>query len=47
MNVKNPTSCLARWALQLQQYNFKILHRLDSSKGKAMPYPIEGILVHQ
>ena len=35
MNVKDPTGRLARWALQLQQYDFEILHRPGSSNGNA------------
>ena len=35
MNVKDPTGRLARWALQLQQYNFEIQHRPGPSNGNA------------
>ena len=35
MNVKDPTGRLARWALQLQQYNFEIIHRPGSVNGNA------------
>ena len=35
MKVKDPTGRLARWALQLQQYNFEIIHRPGSSHGNA------------
>ena len=35
MNIKDPTGRLARWALQLQQYDFEILHRPGSSNGNA------------
>ena len=35
MNVKDPTGRLARWALQLQQYDFEILYRPGSSNGNS------------
>ena len=35
MKVKDPTGRLARWALQLQQYDFYILHRPGSSNANA------------
>ena len=35
MNVKDPTGCLVCWALQLQQYDFDILHRPGSSDANA------------
>ena len=35
MNVKDPTGRLARWALQLQQYDFEIVHRPGTSNGNA------------
>ena len=35
MKVKDPTGRLARWALQLQQYDFQIIHRSGSSNGNA------------
>ena len=35
MKVKDPTGRLARWALQLQQYDFDVLHRPGSSNGNA------------
>ena len=35
MKVKDPTGRLARWALQLQQYTFEIVHRPGSSHGNA------------
>ena len=34
-NVKDPTGRLARWALQLQQYDFEILHSPGSVNGNA------------
>ena len=44
MKVKDPTGRLARWALQLKQYNFQVIHRSGSSNGNAdalsrRPYP--------
>ena len=35
MRIKDPTSRLARWALQLQQYDFAIIHRAGTSNGNA------------
>ena len=35
MRIKDPTGRLARWSLQLQQYDFEIIHRAGSSNGNA------------
>ena len=35
MRIKDPTGRLARWALQLQQYHFDIIHRAGTSNGNA------------
>ena len=35
MKVKDPTGRLARWALQLQQYDFEIIHRPGVQNGAA------------
>ena len=35
MRIKDPTGRLARWALQLQQYHFDIIHRAATSNGNA------------
>ena len=35
MGFKDPTGNLARWALQLQQHDFAIIHRPDTSNGNA------------
>ena len=35
MKVKDPTGRLARWALQLQQYDFEIIHRPGAQNGAA------------
>ena len=35
MSVKDPTSCLAHWALSVQQYDFDIIHRLGITNGNA------------
>ena len=35
MNVKDPTGRLARWALQLQQYDFDIVYRPGPSNNNA------------
>ena len=35
MKVKDPTGRLARWALQLQQYDFEIIHRPSPQNGNA------------
>ena len=35
MKVKDPTGRLARWALQLQQYDFEIIHRPGRQNGAA------------
>ena len=35
MKVKDPTGRLARWALQLQQYDFEIIHRPGTQNGAA------------
>ena len=35
MKVKDPTGRLARWALQLQQYEFEIIHRPGIQNGAA------------
>ena len=45
MKVKDPTGRLARWALQLQQYDFQIIHRPGVQNGAAdalsrRPYPL-------
>ena len=44
MDIKGPTGKLARWALQLQQYDFDIIHQPGKSHGNAdalsrLPYP--------
>ena len=35
MSIKDPTGKLARWALQLQHYNFEIIHRPGACIGNA------------
>ena len=35
MNIKEPTGCLARWALLLQQHDFTIQHRSGLNNGNA------------
>ena len=35
MKVTDPTGRLARWALQLQQYDFEIIHRPGRQHGAA------------
>ena len=35
MKVRDPTGRLARWALQLQQYDFEIIHRAGTLNGNA------------
>lgn len=35
MNIREPTGRLARWALQLQQFDFEIVHRAGKSNGNA------------
>ncbi len=35
MCIKDPTGRLARWALQLQQYDFEIMHRSGSANANA------------
>ena len=35
MRIKDPTGRLARWALQLQQYDFEIIHRAGTANGNA------------
>ena len=35
MKVKDPTGRLARWALQLQQYDFEVIHRPGPQNGNA------------
>ena len=35
MSIRNPTGKLARWALQLQHYDFEIIHRPGASNGNA------------
>ena len=35
MGIKDPTGKLARWALQLQHYDFEIIHRPGKSNGNA------------
>ena len=44
MDIKDPTGKLARWALQLQQYDFDIIHQPGKSHRNAdalsrLPYP--------
>ncbi|CAF0725133.1 unnamed protein product [Brachionus calyciflorus] len=35
MNITDPTARLARWAIYLQAYEFKIIHRIGISNGNA------------
>eukprot|EP00794_Sanderia_malayensis_P016269 gene16269-17909_t len=49
MKVKDPTGRLARWALQLQQYDFDIIHRPGVQNGAAdalsrRPYETSNVL---
>ena len=39
MQLKNPTGCLARWALNLQSYNFDIKYSSKKKHGNADDLP--------
>lgn len=41
MNIKDPTGRLARWSLQIQQYDFDIKH-LSAVSGRA--YPVVAVI---
>ena len=35
MNIKEPTGRLARWSLEIQQYDFEVIHRARRLNGNA------------
>ena len=46
MNIREPTGRLARWALEIQQYDFDIIHRPGLSHGNAdamSRYPYDSL----
>ena len=48
MNIKEPTGRLARWSLEIQQYNFEIIHRAGRSNGNAdtlSRYPYDDLKI--
>ncbi len=48
MRIKDPTGRLPRWALQLQQHDFEIIHRSGSANANAdalsrRTYPVDAL----